>query len=241
MQPLNPHTARDIYARDLASWAAGSAGPTNRHNRKMYRAMLRMLKDYPVREIDTSGQVWVWSDLHLGHDNIIGYANRPFADAAAMDDALYASWLDTVGEDDTLLFVGDLAMRRALSDDTWARVKSGAGSVKHLVLGNHDLTGSGELRVSGFDLISSVACIEGDPPIICTHLPLKSLPEGWVNVHGHTHDDPPRPSPHINVSVEQLDYAPVALDRLRILARELVNARYPQGKTTLAQLNSLGV
>ncbi len=253
MANIDPHTATEVYVRDLEFWVRGGAGPTNRHSRKMYRAMLRMVREHPARmldatidaDIDTTadktGQVWVWSDLHFGHDNIIRYTNRPFVDADEMDAALYANWLRTVGENDTLLFIGDLAMRRAVSNDTWQRVRRGAGKVKHLVLGNHDLTGSGKVRVDGFDLMSSLVCIKGDPPIVCTHLPLATLPDGWVNVHGHTHDALPRRSPHINVSVEQLDYAPVALRRLQLLARELVSARYPPGKTTLERLASIGV
>jgi len=247
MASIDPRTATQIYAHDLESWVQGGAGPTNRHSRKMYRAMLRMVREHPAHMLDTTldtnidqtGQVWLWSDLHFGHDNIIRYTNRPFVDADEMDAALYANWLRTVGENDTLLFIGDLAMRRAVCEATWERVRRGAGKVKHLVFGNHDLTGSGEVRVGGFDLMSSLVCIDGDPPIICTHLPLATLPDGWVNVHGHTHDAPPGRSPHINVSVEQLDYAPVALERLQRLARELVSARYPPGKTTLERLASM--
>ena len=233
-------TARQAYARDLQSWARGAPGVTNRHSTKMYRAMLRMLDELPARELDADGIVWLWSDLHLGHENIIRYASRPFADATEMDETLYANWGNRVGENDTLVVVGDLAMRRAVCEETWARVRAGVGKVKHLVVGNHDLTGSGVLRVGGFDVVSSLLVVRGDPPLLLTHLPLASLPKGWVNLHGHTHDDPPRRSPHINLSVEQLDYSPVALDRVRLLARELVAGRVPEGATTLEQLERIG-
>lgn len=245
MMNIDPRTATEVYTRDLESWAQGKAQPTSRHNRRMYRAMLRMARQFPSRQLNSAaqetGQVWVWSDLHFGHDNIIRYTNRPFADTDEMDAALYANWRRTVGEDDTLLVIGDLAMRRAICEETWERVRTGAGNVKHLVLGNHDLTGSGEVRVDGFDLMSSLVCIEGEPPLVCTHLPLANVPDGWVNVHGHTHDAAPQRSPHINVSVEQLDYAPVALRRLQLLACEPVRACYPPGNTTLERLASMGV
>ena len=61
-----------------------------------------------------------------------------------------------------------------------------------------------------------------------------------MNIHGHVHDYPPRRTPHINVSVEQLDYSPVSLAALRSLARVLVKGEYPAGNTTLERLRSIG-
>ena len=65
------------------------------------------------------------------------------------------------------------------------------------------------------------------------------LPAGWVNVHGHMHTDPPTDTPHINVSVEQLDYAPVLLSRIRLLAAALAQGAYPEGRTTLERIVAL--
>ena len=52
------------------------------------------------------------ADLHLGHANIIGFCDRPFASVEAMNDALLANWADTVGEDDEIWVLGDVAMGR---------------------------------------------------------------------------------------------------------------------------------
>ena len=205
----------------------------------MYRAMLKASRNLPPCQVDNPGSAWVWSDLHLGHDNIIRYANRPFADAAQMDASLYDSWEATVGSDEDLVFVGDVAMGRAVAPQTWQRIRDGQGGRKHLVIGNHDLTGSGQLRIDGFDTIGTVMFVDGDPPLLFTHIPLTDVPAGCVNVHGHTHDETPGPTPHINVSVEQLDYRPVALPRLRRLARRLVRGRYPDGATTLERIDAV--
>ena len=64
------------------------------------------------------GRVLVWSDLHLGHANVIGYANRPFADVTEMDRHLWAGWEAAARPDGVLLCVGDLAMRTALEEGT---------------------------------------------------------------------------------------------------------------------------
>ena len=79
------------------------------------------------------------------------------------------------------------------------------------------------------------------PKLIFTHVPVRPdhLLDGWVNVHGHMHDDPPTDTRHINVSVEQLDYRPVELARIRLLARALAHGEFPVGKTTLERISAL--
>ena len=221
--------------------AAGFGRGDDRHSHRTFRGMLKASRRLPARQLVGDDGVWLWSDLHLGHGNIIRYTSRPFDDVATMNATLYRNWQETVGEGDTLVFVGDLAMRDAVSEPTWERIRSGRGASKRLVFGNHDLTGGGDLRVDGFDDVCSVLCLDGDPPLVCTHLPLKDVPPGCVNVHGHTHNEPPRETAHINVSVEQLEYRPVAASRLRALARELLAGQLPPGNTTLERLAAAGL
>ena len=236
MPHLEPQELKRIYEAQLA--AASRTGDAH-HGGHTFSAMLRASRQLPARQLEDE-RAWVWSDLHIGHRNILGYAKRPFADVEAMDASLYANWEATVGADETLIFVGDVAMGEALAPRTWQRIRSGPGRTKQLVFGNHDLSGSGRLRVAGFDDICSVLCADGDPPLAFTHLPLAEVPAGCINVHGHTHDEPPGRSPHINVSVEQIDYRPLALPRIRALARELIAGRYPPGATTLQRIKALG-
>ena len=55
-----------------------------------------------------------------------------------------------------------------------------------------------------------------------------------MNIHRHQHSArKPADSPHINVSVEQLEYRPVRLDRL---ARALAAGEFLGGDTTLERL-----
>ena len=235
---MDARALKHHYESELEARSRPGGGDA-RHGRRMFRAMLSACRNLPACQPDDPESTWVWSDLHLGHDNIIRYANRPFADATAMDSSLYNNWDATVGIDDDLIFVGDVAMRHAVGPHTWQRIRDAPGGKKHLVIGNHDLTGAGRLRVDGFDTVGAVMFVDGDPPLVFTHIPLLHVPEGCVNVHGHTHNEPPRETPHINVSVEQLDYRPVALPRLRRLARRLVAGRYPYGATTLARIDAV--
>ena len=70
--------------------------------------------------------------------------------------------------------------------------------------------------------------------------PRPNVPAGHVNIHGHMHRSlKPEGSPHINVSVEQLAYRPVALTRIRSLARALVAGESPPGATTLERIEAI--
>lgn len=236
---LDPQAQQAAYEAQLRH-AAEAHGDAH-HGARVFRAMLRAAEGLPARRLPADRPVWVWADLHLGHANIIRYTQRPFSSAAQMDECLYANWQATVGPNDRLVVVGDVAMRDAVGEHTWQRIRDARGANKRLVFGNHDLTGGGALRVDGFDDVCPLLCADGDPPLVFTHMPLTAVPDGVVNVHGHTHATPPGRSAHINVSVEQLDYRPVALSRLRRLAGELLAGRYPPGATTLEQLSSIGV
>ena len=242
MSCLTPAHARKTYLSHLES----ELHP--KPQRKVYgkrglRAMLRAAPHYPVGRLDVSDEddesVLVCSDLHLGHANIIGYCDRPHADVHEMDEALWQGLLDAAHEDHTLVVVGDLAMGHAIGAPSGCRLAAQPWAARHLVLGNHDLSGDGTLRAEGFEHVWSALLSEGSPPLIWTHYPLAQVPDGYVNVHGHVHDQAPRRSPHINVSVEQLAYRPVPLSDVRLLAQALSVGYYPPGMTTLARIRAL--
>ena len=205
------------------------------------RAMLRAVPQHPVCEFNEPDEdVLVFSDLHLGQENIIEYCDRPFLSLKDMEDTLWDYLTAALAPEKVLVVVGDMAMALALNEETKQQICGLDCRQRHLVIGNHDLTGAGQLRAQGFDQVWSVMVSGGEPPLIWTHYPLNQIPDGYVNIHGHVHDDPPRRTSHINVSVEQLDYRPVPLTALRALARVLVKGEYPAGETTLGRLQDIG-
>ena len=92
-----------------------------------------------------------------------------------------------------------------------ARVRQAPGR-KILVYGNHEITSTGLVETNGFDEVHSSLYVEGDPPLLLTHVPLRVVPGSCVNIHGHLHHTHvPGKTRHINVCVEQLQYRPKAL------------------------------
>ena len=208
---MNPTQARGHYRAQMERARDAVAG---RRKRK-FKAMITMIDAHPAGTLALDpAHTWVWSDLHLGHANVIEYSDRPFPDVDAMNEALWRAWEETVGPEDTVVVAGDVAMGRCVSEDTWARIRQAPGRVKHLVVGNHDLHGRGVLRTEGFDHVWSCAVSAGPERLVWTHMPLQAVPEGWVNVHGHTHEHTIDDGAHVNVSVEQTGYRPLRLDEV---------------------------
>lgn len=219
-------TLLDVYKRDLLEALDGRGGKT-------YKAMLRSLDEFGEGTLAARDEsIKVWSDLHIGHANIIRYCDRPFRDVDEMDAALWANWRQGVEPGETLVCVGDIWFGAVVEPRAVP-----SGHRKLLVLGNHDLTKGGAMRVTQFDEIKALLTVAGDPPLVFTHLPLPNVPDGYVNIHGHTHEKLlPPDSPHINVSVEQIAYRPIGLVRLRKLARAIIAGKAPAGRTTLARV-----
>lgn len=166
----------------------------------------------------------VWSDLHLGHENIIGYENRPFGGAFHMNSKLLEAALANVSADQWLLFVGDLAMWKGRSEvATWMADCPGR---KILVLGNHDVRGRehpetlADWRTVGFEAVSDVAWLpaaHGAPEVWISHYPLprEMMKDIAINLHGHTHSKIMQ-GRYANACVENIGYAPISiLDLLR--------------------------
>lgn len=158
------------------------------------------------------------SDLHLDHDNIIEYCNRPFDSVEEMNDALVEHWNAAVDPADEVLYGGDLTIRQsaaALLD--WLEQLN--GEIVFL-LGNHDGTVLDEL--DGVDFVEEVRFEHRGVPFHAVHDPADapSNPTGWV-LHGHHHNNWPERFPfvdhgsrRVNFSVELLEYKPLATDRL---------------------------
>ena len=54
------------------------------------------------------GQVWVWSDPHLGDVDALTLFGRPFRSVDEMDDLLIERWRSSVRPDDFVLCLGDM-------------------------------------------------------------------------------------------------------------------------------------
>jgi calcineurin-like phosphoesterase family protein len=179
-------------------------------------------------------RLWVISDTHFGHDNVIQYTSRPFR-ADEQNEAMFQRWRETVGTSDPILHLGDVVVGAGVGSDVWEEIARLPGNPRWLVLGNHDrehrLPG---IAAAGFVVIPPPIFVYRSWQVACTHEPMPTediarLGGGRaLNVHGHVHDKlwlAPDPR-HVNVCVERTDYRPV---RLRPILDERLRRLEPAG------------
>jgi calcineurin-like phosphoesterase family protein len=153
--------------------------------------------------------VWIWSDIHFGHKNIIKYSGRPFPNVDLMNKCLIGNYLSVVEETDIVFWLGDITFGNV---DGINQILNELPGHKIHIIGNHDMNSKGKLNNLRFDeqyscLVVDVIDVDMEYQLLLTHYPLDIVPDGCVNIHGHIHQHNLMPY-NINVSVEQTNYTP---------------------------------
>lgn len=169
----------------------------------------------PNVQTNPKRNIWVTSDTHFGHANIIRYCSRPFLGADEMNKALVQFWNETVHDQDIVYHLGDVYMG---ATSRW--VLPLLKGRKRLILGNHD-DGKDVYLQENFQKIMVWRMFVGFR-LLLTHVPVHETslhPDKCpVNVHGHVHNNMVRPISNFyeNVCVEVTDYRPVNIETLRV-------------------------
>jgi calcineurin-like phosphoesterase family protein len=166
------------------------------------------------------GDIFLISDLHLGHANIIRYCARPFfpTDVREMDHVLIKNWNYTISPANRVYYLGDLRYGPGVASSEYYRNKL-RGRIS-FVRGNHDLRRTVSQPLTILEHRGLQFCLVHDPADAPERF------EGWV-IHGHHHNNNLRWYPfinferrRINVSAEVLGYVPVTLDHICSLILE---------------------
>ena len=172
------------------------------------------------------------SDTHFGHEKTCtvfkradGSPLRPFSSAEEMDEEMIKRWNDRVRPKDKVYHLGDVVINRK-----FLSVLGRLNGDKVLIRGNHDIFKL-EDYTPYFRDIRGCHVMNG---MIFTHIPLheESLGRFGTNIHGHLHanrvmkikgvdrktgeleySDQVDPR-YFNVSVEQIDFAPISLEEV---------------------------
>ena len=157
--------------------------------------------------------IWVTSDTHFNHSNIIKYCDRPFSSSLEMDEALIENWNSVVKTGDKVYHLGDVYIKakKGYIESILKRLNGN----KRLILGNHD-NGKDQILQRYFEKILMWRDFK-DFGFLLTHIPIheSSVIKDRVNVHGHIHQRQSPEGRYINVCVEKTNYTPIHIEEIR--------------------------
>ncbi|MEK6927051.1 MAG: metallophosphoesterase [Nanoarchaeota archaeon] len=155
--------------------------------------------------------IFIISDTHFNHKNIIEYAGRPFKTIEEMNKEIIGKWNKKVGKEDLVIHLGDFALG---NEEEVKAIRDRLNGKIILLKGNHDYK---SVRKAGFLIIKGTLEINN---LIFSHNPLRKedIPNGFINVHGHIHEKESKEG--INISVEKTNYEPIELTELNNMVEE---------------------
>ena len=189
---MNFHQAKNIFEHTLNSEA--------RIQKKINNGLLALIDKHLIEEVSQlilgaiygGERVWMTSDLHFGHSNIIGYCGRPFRDDRHQTDVLL-QLMRKIPDDEFVVIVGDVCMGNYQAGVEIVKQLPGR---KILVAGNHDLTKDGKCRLADEGIFEAVVPFlfwQGmqDTSVLVSHYPVAEyfpMPVAkLINYHGHLH------------------------------------------------------
>ena len=179
------------------------------------------------------------ADTHFGHENVIRFDKRPFANVEMMKEDMIERWNKKVGKNDTVYILGDFCWKNVNPLEMGAELNGR----KILITGNHDRELPKETRgLGGFVRQDKLVEIKdnGRHVILC-HYPLPfhrvAYNEDFWMLYGHVHgtieedhlrrlrkeiidvahDAPGRATGHfmnVGCMMPWMDYTPRALDEI---------------------------
>jgi calcineurin-like phosphoesterase family protein len=158
--------------------------------------------------------IFFTSDTHFGHGGALGLYRRPFASVPAMNEAIVTRWNETVGPEDDIWHLGDLAIRQSAALVT--ELLSRLNGAKHLLIGNNDPPATTEQP--GWASVEAYAemTVDGIFVVLC-HYPFRSwrdMTKGSINLHGHCHGRL-KPQPRqFDAGVDVWDFRPVTIRQI---------------------------
>jgi calcineurin-like phosphoesterase family protein/2'-5' RNA ligase len=216
----------DFFQQQMLTRDEAKSPEFYRRTQSLLDAYLR--REEPPTSVDIKKRENQWknvfliSDLHFDHGNIIKYCNRTFKDTEEMNTTLLKHWNDDIKDIDKVYFLGDLRFgRNSHSIEYWYEKLNGDVV---FIKGSHD----NEMpKIQSYE---TYLLNYREKNFLLVHDPDKAPKEwtGWI-IHGHHHNNQLEKYPFINgetktinVSVELLDYHPLNIDQLFSLSFEKI-------------------
>ncbi len=162
--------------------------------------------------------VFFTADWHLGHSNIMIYCNRQFKTIDHHDKALIRNCNEVVGEEDKLIFVGDLSLKSSNVKGYYQKLISKIKCKNKIIIpGNHDRNSfrfyAGDGGIGFWQL--QWPYMECEEFIVCHDPSLSQVNRNQKFICGHVHDQYHILKNVFNCGVDVNDFKPVSIESIR--------------------------
>jgi len=173
-------------------------------------------------------KIWLYSDTHFFHNNVIKYDSLPFKDEFEMNEYIINKWNSRIGLDDSVVHLGDFFVGSNVTNEVRKFLFSRLNGNISLIRGNHDKKDDDWYINIGFKDVQDFYII--DKYFFC-HYPIHNIPTYLTNnkiidmikkliieyekhkceyiFHGHTHRYPILNKNHYNCGGVLHDYEPI--------------------------------
>lgn len=172
-----------------------------------------------------TGKVFITSDLHINHSNIIKYSNRPFENVHEMNDAIIKNWNSVVSNEDIVFNLGDFSF---CNDTCTIKFLEQLNGVQYFIYGNHDKVMKSDKvqnyckRTNKIKLFSDVFELNYKGSFIFmshyAHRTWNRSHRGSLHLYGHSHGTLPGIGRSMDVGVDSTDmnssFTPFLLERV---------------------------
>lgn len=131
--------------------------------------------------------IWMTSDLHFSHANIIAYCGRPYKNSHYMNKDLIEKYNNKVKPEDTCYILGDLTLLGRGETFVVQRLVEQLNGTKVLILGNHDKLDPFAYCEMGFDSVHTKLTLHPQE-ITLVHDPAACIMDKGNYLVGHCFD-----------------------------------------------------
>ena len=174
-------------------------------------------------------EIYFTSDLHLGHENIIRFTNRPFGSVEEMNDRIIQNYNSIIHKNDLVYILGDLTYKIPVEESNKLIQKLKGRKV--LIRGNHDLKYDSSLFE---DILDYKEFKHEKIKYVLMHYPLMewngSRHGGSIHLHGHIHSNGVYNEENrmngilrYDVGVDANNYYPVSLEYIESYFKNLIH------------------
>ena len=172
-----------------------------------------------TEQTDVAPYDWIISDTHFYHNNIVKYCYRPGwnkygnHDYTWHNNLMESNWVNRVGENDSILHLGDVAFSVKKKRDAIAALFASLPGDKYLIKGNHDNAPNEWYEEIGFTVLDPFFTMHNGYKVYFTHYPMVKLYPEQINIHGHVHNNSVdcMTKAHKNISADVMAFAPVPM------------------------------